>query len=54
MGPFLGGLGPKNETLPGTIRSTFGSRFQPPFGCHRGQTSGSAVVQHVTIPNLLT
>ena len=26
----------------------------PIFGCHRGQTSGSAVVQHVTIPNLLT
>ena len=31
MDPFLGGLGLQNETLPGTIRSTFGSRFQPPF-----------------------
>jgi hypothetical protein len=31
MGPFLGGLEPQNETLPGTIRSTFGSRFQPHF-----------------------
>ena len=28
MDPFLGGLGLQNETLPGTIRSTFGSRFQ--------------------------
>ena len=27
MGPFLGGLGPKNETQPGNIRNTFGSRF---------------------------
>ena len=31
MDPFLGGLGPTNETLPGTVRSTVGSRFQPPF-----------------------
>ena len=31
MDPFLGGLGLQNETLPGTIRSTFGSRFQPTF-----------------------
>ena len=31
MDSFLGGLGPQNETLPGTIRSRFGSRFQPPF-----------------------
>ena len=27
MGPFWGGLGPKNETQPGNIRNTFGSRF---------------------------
>jgi hypothetical protein len=27
MGSFLGGLGPKNETQPGNIRNTFGSRF---------------------------
>ena len=32
MDLFLGGLGLQNETLPGTIRSTFGSRFQPDFG----------------------
>ncbi len=31
MDPFLGGLGLQNESLPGTIRSTFGSRFQLPF-----------------------
>lgn len=30
-GPLLRGLGLQNETLPGTIRSTFGSRFQPLF-----------------------
>ena len=27
IGSFLGGLGPKNETQPGNIRNTFGSRF---------------------------
>ena len=54
MDPFSGGLGPKNETPTGTIRSRFGSRCQPLFGCHCVQTSGSAVVQHVTIPKLLT
>ena len=31
MDSFLGGLGLPHETLPGTIRSAFGSRFQPPF-----------------------
>ena len=30
LDPFSGGLGLQNETLPGSIRSTFGSRFQPP------------------------
>ena len=32
MDPFLGGLGPKNETQPGIIRNTLGSRFQPSVG----------------------
>ena len=31
MDAFLGGLGLQNKTLPGTVRSTFGSRFQPLF-----------------------
>ena len=31
MDPFLGGLGPKNETQPGIIRNTLGSSLQPSF-----------------------
>ena len=31
MDAFLGGLGLQNKTLPGTVRNTFGSRFQPLF-----------------------
>jgi hypothetical protein len=56
MGPFLGGLGPKNETLPGTIRSTFGSRFQPPFRVPPRadqRFSGRSACYHSQPPNLI-
>ena len=56
MGPFLGGLGPQNETLPGTIRSTFGSRFQLPFWVppRAGQRfSGRSACYHSQLPNLI-
>ena len=56
MGPFLGGLGPKNETLPGTIRSTFGSRFQPPFWVPPRadqRFSGRSACYHSQPPNLI-
>ena len=53
---FLGGLGPKNETLPGTIRSTFGSRFQPPFRVPPRadqRFSGRSACYHSQPPNLI-
>ena len=56
MDLFLGGLGLQNETLPGTIRSTFGSRFQPHFWVPPRadqRFSGRSACYHSQPPNLI-